>query len=90
MEDRRDPMDKLVEAVYEYADDRIVEVQDLYRMKAKKLVKDMNQYREWGREEEDEMERENWLNRAFGIEEALMAFGFAVSYNVTTGESRLV
>ena len=93
MEDRRDPMNKLVEAVYEYADDRIEEVQDLYRRRAEGLVEKINQCREWAKDGmKADAEREEWawaIDRMLGIEEALTTLGFKVVFDPDKGESYL-
>ena len=86
MEERKDAMDKLVAAAYEYADDRIAEVQDIYRKKAEEAVRRINRYSGWAEEAATEHDRREWNGRAAGMEEALEALGFKVGYNVGTGK----
>ena len=90
MEERKDPMDKLIEAAYEYADERIMEVQDLYRMKAEKMVETLNQYRAWAKDAENDADRRELGAVAFGIEKTLEEFGFRVIYSFITETSYLM
>ena len=84
--------EKAIEAMYEYADERIAEVQGLHRMEAEALVDTINSY--WGYAEDDEergrkASADEWRARAIGIEEALVALGFSVGYNTRSGRSYL-
>ena len=86
------PEEKAIEAMHEYADERIAEVQDLYRMKAEALVDTINSY--WGYAEDDEergrkASADEWRARALGIEEALVTLGFSVGYSTETRRSYL-
>ena len=84
--------EKAIEAMHEYADERIAEVQNLYRMKAEALVDTINSY--WGYAEDDEergrkASADEWRSRAMGIEEALVTLGFSVGYNTRSRRSYL-
>ena len=90
MEEKRDAMDKLVAAAYEYADERITDVQYIYRKKAEKMVEEINKYRRWAKDDvSDEQESRELNERASGIEQALIGLGFVVGYNFMTGKSYL-
>ena len=91
MEEKRDAMDKLVEAAYEYADERIMEIQDLYRKKAEGLVEKINQYRAWAEDDNtSKKDSSDFSAMAFGIEEALEALGFKVLYSFVTRKTHLI
>ena len=54
---------------------------------AEAVVRVRNMYWRWGRDEEStESEREYWLTRAAGMEEALTILGYETSLNLNTGE----
>lgn len=86
------PEEKAIEAMHEYADERISEAQGLYRMKAEALVGTINTYWKYAEDDEERGKKESadeWRARAIGIEEALVTLGFSVGYNTRSRRSYL-
>ena len=84
--------EKAIEAMYEYADERIAEVQGLYEMRAENLVGTINAYMGYAEDAEERGRKERaeeWRARAIGIEEALTALGFSVGFSMKDGRSYL-